>query len=275
MSTENRVAEHYAAQGLLERILSALQASGIDETAATADDLKPVDEFHIGGAAATRAVLDPLSLTADMRLLDIGSGIGGAARLIAAEYGASVHGVDLTPDFVDAARALSALVGLSEKTTFEVGSALDLPIQPSSFNGATLLHVGMNIPDKTVLMAQAARALKPGGFFAVYDVMRMSDGPIEFPVPWASTAEGSFVEAPETYRQAATAAGFKIEAERNRRDAALEFFAKQRERAATAGPPSIGIHLLMQNAAPKIANMVAQLQSSRLAPVELILRKPD
>src|SRR5690606_33691687 len=107
---------------------------------------KAVDEFHIGGAEATAALLDQLDIGPDTRVLDIGSGIGGPARTIAERTGARVTGVDLTPDFVETARSLTETVGLS--ADFVVGSALDLPFADAAFDLATLIHVGMNIPDK-------------------------------------------------------------------------------------------------------------------------------
>ena len=119
-------------------------ADGSHPEAVTAEHLKAVDEFHIGGAEATAALLDQLAIGPETRVLDVGSGIGGPARTIAARYGARVTGVDLTPDFVETARRLTETVGL--KADFVVGSALDLPFATASFDLATLLHVGMNIP---------------------------------------------------------------------------------------------------------------------------------
>ena len=97
---EKTVAAHYAGAGLHERIMERLAEAGIAPDRVTAEHLKAVDEFHIGGAEATAALLDQLDIGPETRVLDVGSGIGGPARTIAARTGARVTGVDLTPDFV-------------------------------------------------------------------------------------------------------------------------------------------------------------------------------
>jgi SAM-dependent methyltransferase len=203
---EDRVAAHYGGAGLHERIMERLAEAGIASGAVTAEHLKAVDEFHIGGAEATLALLDQLEIGRDTRVLDIGSGIGGPARMIAGRYGARVTGIDLTPAYVETARRLTEAVGL--RAEFVQGSALDLPFAAESFELATLLHVGMNLPDKPRLFAEAARVLVPGGTFAVFDVMRFGDHPA-FPLPWASDASASFLEPPEAYVAAAERGGLR------------------------------------------------------------------
>ena len=275
VDVEHGVARHYTVDGLLESILEALRRLGVDPDGATADDLKPVDEFHIGGIAATRELLAQVDITARSRVLDIGSGLGGTARFLAATTGASVTGLDLTPDYVATASALSRLVGLADKTRFEVGSALDLPFPDAGFDCATMLHVGMNIPDKARLMSEVARVLKPGGVFAVYDVMKTGPEPIAFPVPWADEPKHSFVESLEAYRAAAARAGFTERASRDRAETALAFFADQRARMEAEGAPALGVHLLLgETRAQKMKTMVENIGAGRIAPTELILETP-
>ncbi|WP_108659536.1 class I SAM-dependent methyltransferase [Acuticoccus kandeliae] len=275
MNLDASVANHYTSGRLMERILAALQTMGIEENAVTAEDLKTVDEFHIGGVAATQNLLHKLNVSQETRVLDIGSGIGGTARFIAGETGAMVTGVDLTPEFVDTARALSALVGLADRTRYEVGSATELPFNDETFDLALLLHVGMNIPDKEAVMAEAARVLKPGGIFAVYDVMKTGPDPIEFPVPWAETPDTSFLAPLEEYRAAAKHAGLRELSSEDRTPIALDFFAEQRARMEAQGAPVLGTHLLIGETGPqKLKNMVANITAGRVAPTELILQAP-
>ena len=276
MSIEEEIARHYTSGTLLERIRRGLAEAGCDPERPGLDDLKPVDEFHIGGVEATRDLLAQMDLDAGARLLDLGSGLGGPARFIASTVGCHVTGIDLTEEFVATATALSAMTGLSERTSFVQGSALDLPFEADSFDAATLIHVGMNLPDKPALFVGAARVLRPGGVFAVYDLMRTGPGDLAYPVPWAETAATDFSAAPADYRAAAEAAGFKAAPERGRRAFALEFFAAQRAALqARGGPPPLGIHLLTGATGPeKRRNMTVNIENGLIAPTEIIFRLP-
>lgn len=274
---EARVADHYTVERIVEQILAALAQTGIDTARLTVEDLEPVDEFHIGAAAATDALLSQLAIGAGERVLDIGSGIGGPARFVARRTGAHVTGVDLTESYVAAATHLSALTGMEGLTRFVHASAMAMPFEADAFDHATILHVGMNIADKEALMAEAARVLKPGGTVAVYDVMRLRSDDLAFPLPWASVPETSFVATPDDYRSAADRAGFTRVAERPRGTFAIDFFRMMRERAeaaAAAGrtpPPGIGL-LMGPDARTKMGNLAAALQAGTLAPVEMIFR---
>ena len=275
-ATETAASRHYAHGSLEAAIRDALAAIGKDIESLAPADLAPVDEFHIGGREATEHLARALGLTAGMRLLDIGSGIGGAARYFAAEHGAEVVGIDLTDEYVQVASTLAAWVGLSKQVTFRHASALALPYEAASFEAATMLHVGMNIPDKAALFAEAARVLAPGGQLGVYDIMRVGDGPLAYPVPWAADETVSFLAVPETYKEALTGAGLDIVAEENRRDYAIAFFERMRARlGGQDGPPPLGLHILMGADAPiKVGNMMRNIEAGLMAPVEIIARKP-
>jgi ubiquinone/menaquinone biosynthesis C-methylase UbiE len=161
---------------------------------------------------------------------------------------------------------------MSDKTRFEHGSALEMPIEDDGFDVATMFHVGMNISDKETLFKEAARVLAPGGTFALFDIMRTAGGDLTFPFPWAEQSDWSFVETPEKYKSAAAKAGFDLVSERNRRDFTLEFFAQAFAAIKRNGAPApVGIHLLMKDTAgQKIQNYVAEVKAGKLAPFEMI-----
>ncbi len=87
---------HYEQGGLLERIVAGLKALGKDLDSLTHDDLAPADEFHSQGRSATRALAELAQIPSGSRVLDVGSGLGGPARYLAANYGCDVTGIDLT-----------------------------------------------------------------------------------------------------------------------------------------------------------------------------------
>jgi len=142
------VAQHYGSDGLLDRILDALRQAGKDPDHLTIDDLAPVDEFHSRRRKATEELARMLAPAATDHVLDIGSGIGGPSRYLAARFGCRVSGIDLTPEFVATAEALTGRVGLSERVDFRQGSALALPFPDASFDLAWSQNVAMNIADR-------------------------------------------------------------------------------------------------------------------------------
>ena len=273
MEVEQAVALHYAHGSLEETILDALTAAGKDLTRLTPKDLAPVDEFHVGGRPATIAFAEQFAPRPGMRLLDVGCGLGGAARYFAHEHGCRVTGIDLSEEYVNVANALAARVGLDARVSCEQGSVLALPFEPGSFDGAYMFHVGMNIEDKAKLFAEVRRVLAPAGLFGIYDVMRLAPGDLSFPVPWASGPESSFVADAASYRRWLEAAGFEVLKERNRRDFALEVFAQMRARGAAAGPAPLGLHIVMgASAGQKVKNMIGDISAGLIAPTELICR---
>jgi SAM-dependent methyltransferase len=271
------VERHYTHGRLIRAITDGLAALGKTPDTVTIDDLGPVDEFHIGGRTATDDLMKQLDLTRDLDVLDVGSGLGGPARFVASRYGCRVTGIDLTEEYVETARVLSQWTRLDGLLRFHHGSALAVPFADAQFDRAYMLHVGMNIADKTALFREVGRVLRPGGTFAVYDVMRVGDGDLAFPVPWAATPDISALAAPDAYKAALQASGFALVGERNRRDFALEFFKTLRARLAGAGgPPPLGLHLVMgADASTKAGNMMANIERGVIAPVELIARRPS
>ena len=267
MSLEQSVSQHYTHGNLEGALLAALQRAGKNIEALNYADLALVDEFHIGGRPATRALGDQLDLPAGARVLDVGCGIGGPARCFASERGWKIEGVDLTAEYVDVAKALSQRVGVD--ASFRQASATALPFADASFDGAYMLHVGMNIPDKQAVFTEVRRVLKPGGLFGIYDVMLQGGGVFSYPVPWSSAPETNHTATLDAYRTALSAAGFTVVKERDRRDAALQ--AMQRRMEQTGQP--IGLPVVMGPTAPqKLANMREMIERGVFAPVELIAR---
>lgn len=278
MDIEGAVASHYT-QGSLERTLfSALEAAGKDPDRLVTGDLAGIDEFHLGWAAATEELAEDLGFTHAMHVLDVGSGIGGPARHLAEALGCSVTGIDLTAEFVAVAEAVTRRCHLSGRVSFVQGSALALPFEAASFDGATLFHVGMNIADKDSLFREIRRVLKPGARFGVYDIMHQGQthnglGELPFPMPWAMSSATSFVEPPSRYRQALAQAGFSLELERSHRDLALKLGREMREKVARDGPSPLGPQVLMgENAPLRIGNVMSALADGLIAPIEMIAR---
>lgn len=275
MSYDKSVSDHYLHGSLLEAIEAVLPALGKTTEDVTIEDLAPVDEFHIGGRLATDNLFNQLNFSEHDYILDVGCGLGGAARYLASRYKNRVVGIDLTPEYIETGKVLCSWLNLSEYITLEHGSALSMPFQDSTFDGGYMLHVGMNIDDKVSLFAEIFRVLKPGSTFGVYDIMRQNEGALTYPVPWATEVSTSKLSTPAQYKQAISDAGFEISNENNRRDFSLEFFKQLREKTeANGAPPPLGLHTLMQESTSnKIKNMVDNIANDLIAPIEIIIHK--
>jgi ubiquinone/menaquinone biosynthesis C-methylase UbiE len=269
---KDSVAAHYTHGQLLDRILSGVEAIGKTPDTVTVDELAPVDEFHIGGRQASEEFIGQLGLTADDHTLDIGCGIGGTSRFVASRFGCRVTGIDLTPEFIATGQSLCDWVGLSARVELQESDATAMPFTDECFDAAFMLHVGMNIADKTGLFAEVYRVIKPGAAFGVYDVMQTSDEALTYPVPWSTTPGTSALATREQYIEALEQAGFEITGIRDRREFAAEFFAGTRRRMEEAGgAPPLGVHIAMGDSAPvKISNMVENIAAGRVSPVEII-----
>jgi ubiquinone/menaquinone biosynthesis C-methylase UbiE len=257
---EASVAAYYGAGEVLARIVGELRAAGLDPEALRPEDLRPYESLHVGGSQATEDLLARLGVARGARVLDVGCGIGGASRMLAVQHGAIVTGIDLTPEFVAAAQELSRRAGVAG-VTFRRASATELPFEDASFDAAVMLHVGMNVADKRRLFGEVARVLRPGGGFAVYDLMRSGPGTLAYPLPWAAEAAISFVEAPDGYAAAAAAAGLREIVRSERREGAIGHL--EGRMAQTAGTP-------MQR---RFANLLAAVRDGTVTPVAMILRR--
>ena len=270
MNVEGQVAAHYTPGMLEEKILGALRAAGKNVEQLSEVDLEMLDSFHVGGHEATSALAGVLAVQSGAHLLDVGCGIGGPARVFA-EQGYDVTGIDLSEEFVGVAESLTRRVKLAGRAHFRQGSALKLPFDPESFDGAFTIHAAMNIEDKAGVFREVRRVLKPGGRFGIFDIMGAGNENLTFPLPWAVDPGISFVASEQEYRDALESAGFRIDHERDRRAFAVEFMHRLRDRAAAGATPVLGVHLLMGEQAPAmLRNVSAAMESGTLRPVELV-----
>ncbi|MDH3680989.1 MAG: methyltransferase domain-containing protein [Acidimicrobiia bacterium] len=272
MISDDLIAGHYGQPDLVTGIRRGLTESGISISSVTIDDLAVVDEFHVGGRAATESFLAGLELEPEMHVLDVGCGLGGPARFGASRYDCRVTGIDLTPSFIEAAQVLTDWVGLSDRVAFENCAAQDMTFPKRTFDAAYLLHVGMNVADKTGLFAAIAKVLKPGAKLGVYDLMRTDTGDLTFPVPWASTSATSLVATQSSYEASLVDAGFDLVSVRDRHEVAAAFVSMIRSQDNVAAqPPPLGLHLLIGSDGPtKLANVVAALDAGILSPIEIV-----
>lgn len=124
-----------------------------------------------GGEACARECIARLDLTPGDRVLDVGSGLGGSAFLMAREHGARVHGIDLSPHMVALAEASCRAEGLEEAIRFTVGDCLDLD-ESRAYQVVYSRDAILHVEDKARLFAVLHEALVPGGQLLVTDYCR-------------------------------------------------------------------------------------------------------
>lgn len=178
---------HYSVSDIEARILAALQTAGLN----TDERLSPVtlgalDHFHTGGFAASRVLQELAQIRAEDRVLDIGAGLAGAARMLADSPGCRVDCIELSSDYCIGAELLNRLTGLGDLINVHKGSALDLPFPDDSFDAVWMQNVGMNIADKQKLYEEVCRVLRPGGRFAFQEMTAGEMDASYFPLPWAT-----------------------------------------------------------------------------------------
>jgi sarcosine/dimethylglycine N-methyltransferase len=234
-----------------------LTVLGPEDQLLTPQQLAAVDQFHTRGLAATDELAKLAEITAGLSVLDVGSGVGGPARFLAATYGCRVTGIDLSEEFVEAARYLTARTGQSEQVSFEHGSALELPFPHEHFDVGLLQHVAMNISDRARLYRQIRRVLKSEGRFATFDVV-LNSGEPHYPLPWARTPGASYLLTASTTLEIIERAGFRTLVWRDDTEVAKAWFNQVR---ASGSPPSPNLGTVM---GPDMAQLASNLGRSLL-----------
>jgi MPBQ/MSBQ methyltransferase len=236
--------------------------------------LAPIDEFHIRGRAATLELARIARVDATKRVLDVGSGMGGASRCLAREFRCRVTGIDLTEEYCSAAAMLSAWMGLAGLVDYRQGDATRLPFPDASFDIVSTEHAAMNIPDKPKLYAEMHRVLKPGGTLAIYDILAGPSGSVLIPVPWARTPAASFLVTPDELRSLLDEAGFNVEAWLDTTDAARAWFVALAEKIRNEGMPPLGFHVLLGSDFQAMAqNQRRNLEDGRIVLVQVVAKK--
>ena len=277
MVSSSDISRHYATGDLLQRLQAALTSDGVDPDDLTLEALAPYDQFHGRGLEATEELAGGLTVAATDHLLDVGSGIGGPARYLAGRFGCRITGIDLTEEFCAVARHLTRQLGLAERITFEQGNALAMPFAEASFHGAYSMNVSMNIADKAALYREIHRVMKPGGWLVLSELAKGPKGSVDYPTPWAATAESSFLATPEQTLEGLEACGFTDLKLRETTEEVLAFGARSRAMVERGEkPPHRAVHLIHGDiAAEAMANTSRAVAEARAIPIEVSCRKPN
>ena len=133
------------------------------------------DDIQRASRLTVERIIGKLGPLAGKRVIDLGAGYGGAARVLAAEHGAHVTCLNLSEVENERNRALTRAAGLGERVDVVDGSYDAMPFEDESFDIAWSQDAILHAPDRGEVLDEVARVLKPGGLFAFTDPMQ-ADG---------------------------------------------------------------------------------------------------
>jgi len=228
--------------------------------------LTPLDQFHAGGAEPVERLLSLGAVGPEMVVVDLGSGLGGPARL-AATRGAKVIGVDQTAAFVALASELTRRCGLANRVSFQLGDMTAPALSSASADCVLLIHSQMNVADKPALMGTVARLLRPGGVLLAWEVCAAGAAHLSWPTPWSLDGTDSHLVRPTDFRASIESAGLEVTTWEDRTVWARQWF----QRALAAPPPSgPSLFSLLDRGPERVENFARALKDNQLSLVEVI-----
>ena len=156
----------------VHRIYNDLAAAGVGPSdPLVVDQLTPFDQYHYFGTSAVDAAIKSLHLQPGMRVLDIGSGLGGPARYIADRSGARVVAIDVQPDLHEVATDLTSRCGLTGLVEHRCADILD-GWHDEPFDAIVSFLCFLHIPNRARLFDVCRSALRAGGGMYIEDYGR-------------------------------------------------------------------------------------------------------
>lgn len=256
-------AAHYSASDIEQRILDAIRTAGlVPDQCLSPMQLAALDHFHTGGFRASVVLKELARVRSEDRVLDIGAGLAGPARMLAAQPGCRVDCIELSPDYCVAAALLNRITGLEDRVFVHEGSALDMPFADGAFDVAWMQNVGMNIADKRRLYAEVHRVLKPNGRFAFQEMVLGQGVPSYFPLPWATHPADNFLVSPEAMRTLLADCGFIADYFEDVSDAPLPNPAPGSPESVPQAPMSLSTYV--DNLAQKAENATRSVEEGQI-----------
>lgn len=276
--TQIKVEEHYTVPNLAGIILETLRKVKNNPKNYTKEDFTTFDEFHLQGKKATLELAKKIPLCSGMRILDLGSGIGGPARTLASEFNCTVDGIELVREYYETAKILSELAHLDQITQFHHGSALEIPFTDQLFDTVWMQHMNMNIKEKEKLFSEANRVLKPGGILALYEICGGKEQNNEFiyPVPWASDSSINFLSKTNEFISIITNQGFQRLLIQDVTEQCVAWIRSNTQVFGSHKPNPLGLNLIAgSDFGLKTKNIVRNIQAGNLEIIQAIFEKPD
>jgi SAM-dependent methyltransferase len=243
-------------------------------------DFSGIDQLHLGGIPATLELLNwlPSETKNDSGIsygLDIGCGLGGTSRLLSEIRDCNMVGLDLNPQYIEAASLLNQSIQPQPKCQFVVGNSLNLPFPRHTFNFVVSQHASMNIEQKETLLKGLYSVLKPQGTLLIHEIMlqpKAAESDVIYPTPWAHNKSQSHLCHWPTFNDLSLSMGFKVDYFEDNTEAALAWI--RQTRGQKLKPPFTPSLALGSNAAVMSSNILDNIEAGYLQVVCARLRKP-
>lgn len=268
------LSRHYAFTDVETAVSTALNALDVEGTELALKDLAALDQFHVGGLDDSRLMAQKADFKAGERVLDVGGGLGGTARLLATEYGCDVTVFDLMEAYCRVGDMLTKRMNLTQQVHFRQGNALDMPFDNQSFDAVWTQHSSMNIADKQGLYTQIHRVLRSGGKLVMHEVTAGIVQPVRFPVMWARDVSMSFLIPPDDLQNLLIQAGFEVQNWEDVTDQSLVWLEKRVTTGQKAGANPLGLQLLLgDDLGTLLGNLLLNLREGRIRIIQTVLHR--
>ena len=160
------------AKRILERLCARMSAKhDLTECDLAHDTNRGItDQNHIGGVRFVRQLAKRAGVDTHHRILDLGSGLGGSARVLAHLYRCRVHGIDFCEERCAEARNLTHLVSLEGRVSFQSGDFMTMGVERSYYDLIWGQGAWSHVGDKSRFIKRWSAALKTGGRLAFEDL---------------------------------------------------------------------------------------------------------
>ncbi|TQF36725.1 hypothetical protein UNPF46_21370 [Bradyrhizobium sp. UNPF46] len=262
----------------VEAVREAIRRQGKYPEDLTREDrglLATLDEFHCLNDDATHELARLAGLSRGAYVLDVGCGLGGPSRRLAAEYGCEILAIDITRPFLDVASGLTERATLSGKIELIHGDAVDYSFPRQCFDFVWMQVAAANIFARSALYRNLFRALRPGGRLALYDIFEGPNPGLHFPVPWSFDGTTSALLTEGDTIALCRAAGFKYITGRidGRAQAWFEAEWRRTTAASVSGAPALGFEILLPRWSEMCASQIVNLREDRLRFGYLVFEK--
>ncbi|MFX1325452.1 MAG: class I SAM-dependent methyltransferase [Promethearchaeota archaeon] len=273
MNYEEAINFQYGKKDIAGILFSKFREEKIETLEKIQNVLTPIQELHLRGRGVTLELAKGAGINEDVRVLDVGCGIGGSARVLASEFGCKVTGLDLCEEFCRTAEIINKKIGLSEKIEIRQGNALHMPFDDEFYDVVIVQHVLMNIKEKNDLLSQINRVLRPKGRLAINTICEGTVIPIYYPVIWANDPDISFLLKVNNLRKLINNCGFKELSWKDDTKNVIEGIDRIRAKPRPNEPRPIRLGMIVEDSSTKWKNMVKNLKEGRIFVIQGIFEK--